>query len=135
MSQTKGIGVLRAIDAVGVDANAPEEGFVDSWIPRPSELDIASKWNWSRRKPTLMEPTGYLQRSLPSTRLGSKIAQQSWDSIDYRSLSAQRQFLSHWCCHEQKLDDPDGKLPSSQVHSSTDRFRAPGSDPTAERSP
>lgn len=33
MAETKGIGVLRAIDAVGVDACAPKEGFLSSWLP------------------------------------------------------------------------------------------------------
>jgi len=33
LSQTNGIGVLRAIDAVGVDACAPKEGLVSSWLP------------------------------------------------------------------------------------------------------
>jgi threonine dehydrogenase-like Zn-dependent dehydrogenase len=33
LAQTNGIGVLRAIDAVGVDACAPKEGFVSSWLP------------------------------------------------------------------------------------------------------
>lgn len=33
MADTSGIGVLRAIDAVGVDACAPKEGFLSSWLP------------------------------------------------------------------------------------------------------
>ena len=32
-SQTQGIGALRVIDAVGVDAYAPEEGWISSWLP------------------------------------------------------------------------------------------------------
>jgi threonine dehydrogenase-like Zn-dependent dehydrogenase len=32
-AQTNGIGVMRAIDAVGVDACAPKEGFISSWLP------------------------------------------------------------------------------------------------------
>lgn len=33
LSETAGIGALRAIDAVGVDAISPEEGFFASWLP------------------------------------------------------------------------------------------------------
>ncbi|HEY0981424.1 zinc-dependent alcohol dehydrogenase [Schlesneria sp. T3-172] len=33
LSQTNGIGALRVIDAVGVDAVAPEEGLIASWLP------------------------------------------------------------------------------------------------------
>lgn len=33
MAETNGIGVFRAIDAVGVDACAPREGFISSWLP------------------------------------------------------------------------------------------------------
>lgn len=33
LSKTDGIGALRVIDAVGVDAEAPDEGFVESWLP------------------------------------------------------------------------------------------------------
>lgn len=32
-SQTQGVGALRVIDAVGVDAYAPEEGWISSWLP------------------------------------------------------------------------------------------------------
>lgn len=32
-SHTDGIGALRVIDAVGVDAYAPEEGWISSWLP------------------------------------------------------------------------------------------------------
>lgn len=32
-SQTGGIGALRVIDAVGVDAYAPDEGWIGSWLP------------------------------------------------------------------------------------------------------
>ncbi len=32
-SQTKGVGALRVIDAVGVDAYAPQEGWISSWLP------------------------------------------------------------------------------------------------------
>lgn len=33
MKETQGVGVFRAIDAVGVDACAPQEGFISSWLP------------------------------------------------------------------------------------------------------
>jgi len=33
LESTDGIGVLRAIDAVGVDAVSPQEGLVSSWLP------------------------------------------------------------------------------------------------------
>lgn len=32
-THTSGIGALRVIDAVGVDAYAPEEGWISSWLP------------------------------------------------------------------------------------------------------
>jgi threonine dehydrogenase-like Zn-dependent dehydrogenase len=33
LAKTDGIGALRVIDAVGVDAYAPEEGIISSWLP------------------------------------------------------------------------------------------------------
>ena len=38
LSDTDGIGALRVIDAVGVDASAPEEGFLSSWLPSPERV-------------------------------------------------------------------------------------------------
>lgn len=32
-AQTEGVGALRVIDAVGVDAYAPQEGWISSWLP------------------------------------------------------------------------------------------------------
>jgi threonine dehydrogenase-like Zn-dependent dehydrogenase len=42
-SKTNGIGTLRVIDAVGVDAYAPDEGWISSWLPSSERVRHAAQ--------------------------------------------------------------------------------------------
>ena len=44
-SKTGGIGALRVIDAVGVDAYAPDEGWISSWLPSAERTRHAEQVN------------------------------------------------------------------------------------------
>ncbi len=119
---TGGIGVDRVIDAVGVDANAPDSGPAAKKAQQEAQQfqqqlqQIAPKTNpqngnWhpgNAPSQALEWAVQALAKAGPSLRVGSSGISQSWYTLDYWRLSTKPQFLSHRQGDEQKSHNQHG---------------------------
>lgn len=118
---TAGIGVDRAVDAVGVDSMQPHPGPASGQSRARSEAyKTGSEGGRSQNEPTRRE-LAYRRCSIAGARMGSRRFGEGRHAVDHRGLSEHDAIFSGRRGHDEKSNHQHGKLQPPQVSAETDR--------------
>ena len=126
---TDGIGVLRAIDAVGVDAYRPEGGpaYAESRAMKSQFKEEQKETQLGGLGRDLGRPVGAGRRPVAGADLGRAGAGQGRDAVDHRRLPGDDDAVPDRHGDDEEPHHADGQLPAPQVHPPADR-RGPGGE-------
>ena len=116
------IGVDRAIDAVGVDAQHAHHGR--QAIARGEKRVRAGSRDHRAQNQSRWRQLDSRRRAFAGVDLGGEGFVQGRHAVDYRGLSRRRRELPDWPGHGQKSVDGNGQLQPPQIHPDAGRVGA-----------